>query len=215
MDDPRRRFFKSKEEVREAVWAYMEINDLVDIPRPCRGLVPNFGGAQAAARLLANLPEWERAGVVFTTPDASLHHVHCEILRAGKTLLVAAPCLTGFCLLSGVSPDKVFEATSMEGFSLYGRSVSIDPFLPRVDLFIAGAVAVDKRGNRIGKGNGSHGDREDELLSHARLIGHETPRIALVHDVQVFDNFSHLMTENDRPVSIIVTTNEVWRVEEG
>src|SRR5689334_13959460 len=110
MDDPRQRFFNSKEELRDAVWEYMEVKDLVDIPRPCRGQVPHFSGAQAAARFLVSLPDWERARVVFTTPDASLHHVHCEMLRAGRTLLVAAPCRTGFCFLSGVSPDKVFEA---------------------------------------------------------------------------------------------------------
>jgi 5-formyltetrahydrofolate cyclo-ligase len=214
MDDPRKQFFESKEDLREAVWAYLEVNDLVDIPRPCRGLIPNFCDSQAAARLLATLPEWRRARVVFTTPDVSLRHVHCEVLREGKTLIVAAPCLTGFCLLAGVPPDKLLEATSMDGFTIYGRSVSVDPFLPRVDLFITGAVAVDKRGNRIGKGNGSQGDGEDELLSYARLISYETPRITLVHDVQVFDDFAHLMSENDRRVSIIVTPDEVWRVGE-
>jgi 5-formyltetrahydrofolate cyclo-ligase len=213
MDDPRRMTFASKEELREAVWAYLESHEQIDIPRPCSGLVPNFSNAQAAARLLARLPEWKRARVVFTTPDLSLHHVHCEALRDGKTLLVSAPCLTGFCLLSGVPPDKVLEATSAEGFALFGRTVSVDPFLPRIDLVVAGAVAMDKRGNRIGKEHGGFGDSDDEQLTKAGLMGPETPRVALVHDLQLFDDFSHLMGGNDRRVSIIVTPQDVWRVD--
>src|SRR6266487_2107105 len=123
MDNPGERTFTSKEELREAVWEYMEIRDLVDNPRPCHGIVPNFCGAQTAAHLLTTLPEWKKARVIFTGPDISLHQVHCEALLEGKKLLVAAPCLTGFCLLNGVPADEVLAATSVEEFALYGRSV--------------------------------------------------------------------------------------------
>lgn len=80
-----------------------------------------------------------------------------------------------------------------------------------MDLYLTGAVAVDKRGNRIGKGSG-YGDQEDAILTRAGLIGPETPRVVLIHDVQLFDDFSHLMDEHDRRVTIVVTPQEVWRV---
>jgi len=72
-------------------------------------------------------------------------------------------------------------------------------------------VAVDKKGNRIGKGTG-YGDREDAILSDSGLIDRETPRVALVHEARVFEDLSYLMGEKDRRVSIIVTPKEVYRI---
>ncbi len=181
--------FKTKQELREAVWAYTEDNDLVAFPKPCHGRIPNFRGAPAAAERLKTLEEWKEAAVIFSAPDSSLHPARAEALREGKSLLVAAPKLTGFYFIKDVPSAKAFEASSIKGFSEFGSLVKITPTLPKVDLYLSGAVAVDKKGNRIGKGTG-YGDREDEILSFAGLIDEKTPRVALVHEVQVFENFS-------------------------
>lgn len=204
--------FKSKQELRQAVWKYMEENDLVIFPRPCYGRIPNFVGSRAAAERLKTLTEWKDARAIFAAPDSSLHYARCESLKEGKTLLVAAPRLTGFYLIEHIPPEKAFEASSIKGFSKYGRPVKIDDNLPEIDLYLTGAVAVDKRGNRIGKGTG-YGDKEDEILSKAGLINEKTPRIAMVHEVQVYEDFSSLMEEKDKKVSIIVTTKEVCRIK--
>jgi 5-formyltetrahydrofolate cyclo-ligase len=204
--------FKTKQELREAVWAYMEENDLVAFPRSCRGRIPNFTGAREAAEKLKGLSEWGEAMAVFSAPDSSLHHARTEALREGKALLVAAPKLAGFYLIPDVLPQKAFEASSIKGFPRFGRLVTIGPALPKVMFYLTGAVAVDRKGNRIGKGTG-YGDREDEILSAAELIDAKTPRVALVHQVQVFDDFSHLMGEWDRKVNIIVTPEGILHAE--
>lgn len=203
--------FRTKEELRQAVWAWMEEHDLVAFPRPCFGRIPNFVGAAAAAERLAGLPEWVQAKVVFAAPDSSLHPARGRALKEGKALLVAAPAIRNFYLLKGVPPDRAWEAASIKGFAKFGRPARLGPELPRLDLYLTGAVAVDRKGNRIGKGKG-YGDREDLLLSAAGLLGPATPRVALVADVQVFEDFSYLMTETDRKISLIVTPERVYRI---
>jgi 5-formyltetrahydrofolate cyclo-ligase len=204
--------FKNKQELRQAVWAYMENNNLVTFPQPCYGRIPNFVGSKAATERLKDLPEWKKAEVIFSAPDSSLHPARCETLREGKNLLVVAPKLTGFYLIQDIPPEKAFEASSIKGFSRFGKPVKIDPHLPKVDLYLTGAVAVDKKGNRIGKGTG-YGDREDEILSEAGIMDEKTPRVALVHDVQVIEDFSSLMEEGDKKVMIIVTPERIYRIK--
>lgn len=190
----------------------MEDYNLITFPRPCHGRIPNFVGSKTAANKLKILEEWKKAKVVFSAPDSALHPARRQALKEGKALLVAAPKIRGFYLLKDIPLDKEAEAASIKGFSKFGKSVEIKPQLGKVDLYLTGAVAVDKRGNRIGKGTG-YGDREDEILSGARLMDEKTPRIALVHEVQVFEDFSSLMEEKDRKVQIIVTPKETYRIK--
>lgn len=204
--------FKSKQELRQAVWDYMEKNNLVTFPRPCYGRIPNFIGSQAATDKLKTLTEWKEARIIFSAPDSSLHPARCVALKEGKILLVAAPKLTGFYLIKNIPPEKAFEASSIKGFSRFGRPIKIKPHLFKIDLYLTGAVAVDKKGNRIGKGTG-YGDREDAILSETGLINEKTPRVVLVHEVQVFEDFSSLMEEKDKRIMIIVTPKEVYRIK--
>ncbi len=205
------RAFRNKQELRLAVWTYMEEHNLITFPRPGFGRIPNFTEAQAAAERLASLPEWEKARVIFSAPDSSLHPARCQALKQGKILLVAAPAIKRFYLLEDIPPGRALEASSIKGFSRFGRPVKLGPNLPRIDLYLTGAVGVDKKGNRIGKGKG-YGDREDMLLSAAGLIKEKTPRVVLVHEIQVFEDFSDLMGKNDRRIYIIVTPEQVYRI---
>jgi 5-formyltetrahydrofolate cyclo-ligase len=204
--------FGSKQELRKFIWTYMEKNNLVGFPRPCYGRIPNFIGSKAVIERLKTLIEWQKAKVIFSAPDSSLHPARCEALKEGKTLIVAGPKLKGFYLLKDIPEEKAFEASSIKGFSRFGIPVKIKPDLPEINLYLTGAVAVDKKGNRIGKGTG-YGDREDTILSNAGLIDEKTPRIAIVHEIQVFEDFSYLMNEEDKKVSIILTPTGVYRVK--
>ncbi len=186
--------FKGKQELRQVIWAYIEESNLVTFPRPCYGRIPNFIGSKAATERLKTLSEWKGAKIVFSAPDSSLHPARCEALKEEKILLVVAPKLKGFYLLKDISPEKAFEASSIRGFSKFGKPIKIKPHLPKIDLYLTGAVAVDKKGNRIGKGTG-YGDREDAILSEAELMDKKTPRIAIVHEVQILEDFSSLMEE--------------------
>lgn len=211
MNPLRNTVFESKQKLRQAVWEYMEEHNLVTFPRPCYGRIPNFIGSRAAVERLKTLKEWKKARVIFSAPDSSLHPARCEALKEGKIILVAAPRLKGFHLLKDVPPEKAFEASSIRGFSRFEKLAKIEPHFLKVDLYLTGAVAVDRMGNRVGKGAG-YGDREDAILSKACLINENTPRVALVHEAQVFEDFSSLMEKSDKRVTIIVTPEEVYRV---
>lgn len=211
MNPLEQKIFKNKQELRKAIWEFMEKRNLVTFPRPCYGRIPNFYGAEIATKNLKTLEEWRKARVIFSAPDSVLHHARFEALKEGKTLLVASPRLKGFYLIENVLPENAFEASTIKGFSKSGREVKIDSQLPRIELYLTGAVACDKRGNRIGKGTG-YGDREDEILSRAGLMDENTPRIALVHEIQVFEDLSYLSEKWDKKVTIIVTPERVYRV---
>ncbi len=203
--------FRNKAELRQWVWQSMERNDLVVFPRPCYGKIPNFSGSRHAAEKLKGLEEWKKARVIFSAPDSSLRSVRWEALKEGKILIVAAPRLKGFYLLEKVPVEKRFEAASVTGFDKFGKKVAKPAELPKVDLYVTGAVAVDQQGNRVGEGTG-YGDQEESLLSEAGLMDAVTPRVALVHDAQVFTDFSTLMGARDRKISLIVTPQKIIRI---
>lgn len=205
------RKFRNKEELRKAVWDYMEKNNLVTFPRPCFGRIPNFAGAEKATWNLKKLMEWQKARVIFSAPDSVLHLARYEALKEGKSVLVAAPRITGFYWLKDIPGSEAFRASTIRGFAQFGVPVSINSRLPKIDLYLTGAVACDKKGNRIGKGTG-FGDREDDLLSEAGLIDETTPRVVLVHEIQVFEDFSYLVDEWDKKISIIVTPDGVYKI---
>ncbi|MEW6327664.1 MAG: hypothetical protein AB1487_08745 [Thermodesulfobacteriota bacterium] len=52
-------------------------------------------------------------------------------------------------------------------------------------------------------------------LSEAGLIEEKTARVVLVHEVQVFEEFSSLMEEKDKRVTSIVTSEGIYRASTG
>lgn len=203
---------KEKDKLRQAIWEYMDRAELVSEGGSCRGAIPDFVGAGDAAERLDELEEWKGARVVFSAPDASLVPARAKALFEGKTLLVAAPGMEGFYLIEGVRPEEAAKAASPEGFEKYGRAADVGgEKLPRVDICLTGAVAVDRKGNRLGEGKG-YGDREDALLRGSGLVDESTPRVAVVHQNQLLDNFSYITEEGDRKVSVVVTPMGVERV---
>jgi 5-formyltetrahydrofolate cyclo-ligase len=168
-------------------------------------------GAEKATWHLKNLREWQKARVIFSAPDSVLHRARYEALKEGKSLLVAAPGISGFYWLKDIPGNEAFRASTIRGFAQFGVPVRINSSLPKIDLYLTGAVACDKRGNRIGKGSG-FGDREDELLSEAGLIDDRTPRLVLVHEIQVFEDLSYLAEEWDKKITIIVTPEGIYRI---
>lgn len=81
--------------------------------------------------------------------------------------------------------------------------------IPFVDIAIIGSVAVDLKGNRIGKGGG-YGDREIKILKSRNK---NLKVITNIHDLQLFEDFSYLMEEHDEKVDIIVTPEKIIYVE--
>lgn len=198
----------SKEEIRNRIWHEMEKMGVARPPYPVMGRIPNFVGAEKAALLLAQTPEFRKASVVFSNPDSPQRPVRELVLRQGKTLVMATPRLSkGFVVVepSQLPRGKEAEASTIRGAFAYGRVISPSKS-PPVDLFVAGSVAVDVQGYRLGKGTG-YSDLEHRLLVEAGAISEDTPKATTVHDVQVV---SYVPRDSwDVPVDIIATPTKL------
>lgn len=200
---------EEKERVRRFVWRLMEERGVSRFPRPIEGRIPNFEGAEVAARNLSKLEEWRRAETVFINPDSPQRSVRYLALLHGKTLVMATPRLReGFLLLDPreVRAENYSEASTIAGAFRYGRKIGLK--VPRIDLKVTGSVAVDPMGGRVGKGHG-YSDLEYGILGELGAINRGTPVVTTVHDLQVLDAVP--MEEQDMPVSIIVTPTRVIR----
>jgi len=104
-----------KRGIRERVWRILEERGVARFPKPIRGRIPNFVGAErAAARLVAHRV-FQDAEVVFCCPDSPQRPVREAALLAGKTLVMATPRLRrGFIILEGV-PRRLARAASTKG----------------------------------------------------------------------------------------------------
>lgn len=194
-----------KQLLREKIWSEMERLRIAAFPLPCRGRIPNFVGAEAAAERLRQLEEWKNAKVIFVNPDSPQRKVRENALKDGKTLIVASPRLKkGFML---IDPAKVRGkerfASTIKGTFEFG--VRVQEF-PKPDLVVEGSVAVDTRGHRLGKGHG-YSDLEIQMLK--RMFGRVLVTTT-VHDMQIVEEVP--FEEKDEKVSIIITPTQVIRV---
>ena len=86
-----------KWELRKRIWDYMEENDISRFPRPVHHRIPNFVGADQAARRLSEIPEFQSAVIIKVNPDTPQPPVRHFVLQQGKKLLTPQPRLrTGF-----------------------------------------------------------------------------------------------------------------------
>ena len=194
---------EEKQRLRELIWRRLEEAGVAGFPPPY-GRIPNFRGAEAAARRLAELWEWKLAEVVLVNPDSPQRYVRELALRQGKRLLMASPRLQRGYLL--VEPEKVRgrerEASTIRGAFRYGRSTSLQE-IESVDFLVTGCVAVDERGARLGKGGG-YGDRE---IAEAR--GMFSPIVATtVHELQIVERVPE--EEHDQRVDVVATPVRVF-----
>lgn len=198
--------FASKDEVRAHVWNLLEEKNIAAFPRPCEGRIPNFIGSNEACKRLVELEEFSLANCIFSAPDYVLTKVRVLVLQHNKILAVATPHMKKFLELSNITEDRIKRAASIRGFELYGRKLST-----RADLFVQGSVAVDKQGNRLGKGKG-YGDREFHVLKRLNMLNPRVKIVTIVHQEQIFDDFSHLMSNEDVRVNYILTPLKAIKV---
>jgi len=197
----------SKEEIRMRVWRLMEEKGVATFPKPFLHRIPNFVGAEKAAQNLRSLSEYKEARVVFCNPDSPQRPVREMALRDGKTVVMATPKLRqGFLLLDPktIPSNRISEASTIRGAFKHGRF--IEPNKVKVDLFLAGSVAVSPTGGRLGKGTG-YSDQEYNILKNAGSLTAQTPIVTTVHDIQIVEKIPR--EEWDIPVDTIVTPTKI------
>ena len=202
-----------KQKLRDTTWDLLTRRRVARFPLPLHDRIPNFAGAEQAAARLAELAEWREARVLKCNPDAPQRPVRLRALREGKEIYVAVPRLRAAkCFLRlnprRIPPERLAAAATIGGAAALGVAVTAEA-LPHVDLVVAGSVAVNRRGARVGKGGG-YSDLEFALAAEIGAVDARTTVVTTVHDLQVVAR-AIPMTAHDVPVDLIVTPTRVLR----
>lgn len=201
-----------KQRIRDRIWTLLKEKRVARFPFPITDRIPNFVGAERAAERLAELPEWKRAKRIKCNPDAPQRPVRLRALREGKILFMAVPRLTERKCFLRLDPAKLggrlAEAATIGGASRLGEPVGPGD-LGRIDLVVAGSVAVNRRGARVGKGGG-YSDLEFALARQVGAVSERTPVATTVHELQVVDG-GIPMTAHDVSLDFVVTRERVIR----
>jgi 5-formyltetrahydrofolate cyclo-ligase len=65
-----RKRFSNKDAARKAVWDHLQAERVARFPFPPHGRIPNFAGAEQAAKRLFELSSWKNAKRLKINPDA-------------------------------------------------------------------------------------------------------------------------------------------------
>src|SRR5215470_7859051 len=96
----------AKAALREEVWEALRAAKVARFPGAA-GRIPNFTGAEAAARRLAADPRWAAARVIKVNPDAPQLPVRALALGEGKRLFMAVPRLREERCFLELDPDAL------------------------------------------------------------------------------------------------------------
>jgi 5-formyltetrahydrofolate cyclo-ligase len=200
----------AKAALRKEVWAAMSAAGVARFPGAA-GRIPNFAGAEAAARRLRDMPEWRRASTVKANPDSAQLPVRQYALEDGKTVYMAVPRLAEPDPFFLLDPDHLADtprrSASIRGASRSARRVAVAQLTP-VDVVVMGCVAAGRDGARLGKGGG-FADLEFALAAEAGLIAERTVVVTTVHDHQVRPAGQIPTTAHDVPLDLVVTPEQI------
>lgn len=204
---------KSKDKLREQVWQAIQDHKVARFPG-AEGRIPNFIGAEACAKTLAEAPYWKAARVLKCNPDSPQRAIRQLALAEGNIVYMAVPRLRSDKPFIELDPAKLkctpFVASSIKGAAIHGRPVTLAE-VKKIDLVVCGSVAVNKRGARVGKGGG-YSDLEFALLTEEKKIGAKTPIVTSVHPLQIVED-EIPMTEHDLPLDAIIAPGRRYQLD--
>ncbi|MEA1931518.1 MAG: 5-formyltetrahydrofolate cyclo-ligase [Euryarchaeota archaeon] len=202
----------SKPDLRERIWDFLESEGIARFPFPPHGRIPNFENHREAADRLADTEAWQQASTLKCNPDAPQLPVRRRALRDGKTVYMAVPRLRDEQPFLRLDPDEVDDidaATTVSGSSKHG--IPVDPeAMPHIDLIVAGSVAIDETGSRVGKGEG-YSDLEFAVLRGFDRVDDATTVATTVHDCQLVEGIE--TDRHDVPLDLIVTPTRTIETE--
>ncbi len=177
--------------------------------------IADFEGSDEAVRRVTNLPEYQRAQLIFITPDNNLAAMRRMALEAGITTIMTTYGIgRGFLIITraDVPPGQEEFASTLDGMDRFARPISLNEIalLGRFDLLVTGAALVTMDGIRFGKGHGFF-DLEWAMFWDIGVVDRQTPVAAVVHDCQVVD-LSLRPDAHDTIVDYIMTPTRSLRV---
>lgn len=202
-------YLRTKDEIRDEVWSRMESEGVSRFPGT-RGRIPNFMGAEKTVSQLAQLEVWQRAKTLKVNPDLPQRPVREKALKEGKRVYMAVPRLRAEKCFVELDPLRLQgeerRASTIKGAFQLGKLVGLEE-MREIDLILAGSVAVNEEGARMGKGGG-FSDLEYALGREAGIIREQTPVLTTVHPLQILAE-KILMKAHDIPVDFIITPERV------
>ena len=176
-----------KPALRKACWSALREAGAARFPG-VEGRIPNFKGAEAAARHVSELAVFQAASCIKCNPDLPQRPVRHAALKAGKRVYLAVPRLREAACFIELDPDRLgpgrlWAASSIKGASALGRPLRPRE-LPRICMVLTGCVGAGLDGARLGKGGG-YSDLEFALLLEAGRIRREVPVVTTVHSSQL------------------------------
>lgn len=181
---------------------------------PVWSRIPNFVGADMAAKRLADTEAWAAARVVKCNPDPPQIPVRLRALYDGKLLLAPVPELTHGHPYLRIDPEQLrargvsFElAATSQGFMQHGEPVDFAQ-VPPIDFYVCGCTGVTRAGGRVGKGAG-FADLEFGIFSELGRIRPDTVIATTVHSCQVIADERLPMLPHDAPLDLIATEAEL------
>ncbi len=212
-----------KAEIRGRIWDLLTGHGVVRFPGAF-GKTPWFRGVRAALAQLRSLAPNAGANRVLVLSEPVLEEIRRAVVADGKTLLVPDLARTGGWLAEidpqaftsredadaaarggGSAKDSAKDSAKGSGVRfVHGREAQ------PVDLMIIGAVGVDPRGARIGKGVGE-ADLVYALGRGRGFVRAETPVAVIVHRLQILEA-PGVREPTDLPVDLVVTPEGVQTV---
>ncbi|XP_058442970.1 methenyltetrahydrofolate synthase domain-containing protein [Malaya genurostris] len=180
--------------------------------------IPNFAGSEKAAELLGETEEFKKANSIKVNIDMAQEPIKLEVIKAHKTLFVppAQKSPNVYAKIKNCDPDVLDLAVQKKIIKLQGAEDTFEEIgingVEKLDMIVVGSCAVDRRGHRIGKGNG-YVDLDVGILTYLGVITKDTVIVTTVHDVQLYDTLpDNLFQSYDLPLDLIVTPTEVIRI---
>lgn len=196
-----------KQAIRRRIWKVLAEKGVARYPFPPEGRIPNFDGAERAAQHLCRSAMWKQARIVKCNPDAPQRPVRAKALADGKIVYMAVPRLRGekcFWRLdpTRIPPERFQEAAAIGGAARWGEAVRPEA-IERIDLVVCGSVAVNRSGERVGKGGG-YSELEWGILRELGKLGPRTPIATTVHPLQIIEG-EIPMAGHDLPLDLVAT----------
>jgi 5-formyltetrahydrofolate cyclo-ligase len=200
-----------KQKIREQIWKILEEKKAARFPG-AHGRIPNFVGSESCARWLQQLDAWKKASVIKSNPDSPQRQIRYQALKEGKVVYMAVPRLASEKPFVELDPrklnGKLYEASSIKGAFRYGRPVTLAQ-MKFIELVVCGSVAVNRKGERIGKGEG-YSELEFALAVEAGKLDPTVPILTSVHPLQIIRK-RIIRKAHDFSVDMILTPERVIR----
>ena len=204
-----------KDALRHDVWSGLERRG-VNVG-PVWSAIPNFVGADAAAKRLSDLAAWKAASVIKCNPDPPQIPVRLRALYDGKTVFAPVPELKTGVPFVKLDPARLkahrvsFELAAVsQGFLQHGEPVEFEdmPYLP---FCVVGCVAVSRDDGRTGKGAG-FADLELGIFRDLGKVDARSVIATTVHSSQVVDGVRVPMQAHDSALHAIATEAELIEI---